>query len=88
MPHALRSARECEGIDLHTPKAIPTLGVKVLVDFRMFKERLQELKPNGLKGFLYHCKATKMFKVGSHDPFGHLKHELWPKKRPIIKLAL
>jgi hypothetical protein len=22
-----------------------------------------------------------MSKMGSHDPFGHLKHKLWPKKR-------
>ncbi len=22
----------------------------------------------------------KMSKMGSHDPFGHLKHKLWPKK--------
>jgi hypothetical protein len=21
-----------------------------------------------------------MSKVGSHDPFGHFKHELWPKE--------
>jgi len=33
MCHAPRSARECEGIDLHTPKGTPTLGVGVLVDF-------------------------------------------------------
>ncbi len=32
MPHAPKSAKECEGIDLHTPKGIPTLGVRVLVD--------------------------------------------------------
>jgi hypothetical protein len=38
MPHATRNARKCEGIDLHTPKGAPTLGVKVLVDFQMFKE--------------------------------------------------
>jgi hypothetical protein len=25
-----------------------------------------------------------MSKVGSHDPFGHLKHELWPKERSGI----
>jgi hypothetical protein len=30
MPHALRSARECEGIGPHTPKGTPTLGVGVL----------------------------------------------------------
>jgi hypothetical protein len=23
-----------------------------------------------------------MSKMGSHDPFGHLKHKLWPKERP------
>jgi hypothetical protein len=26
--------------------------------------------------------------MGSHDPFGHLKHKLWPKERPGIKLAV
>jgi len=40
MPHAPGSARECVGIDLHTPKGTPTLGVRVLVDSRMFKEQL------------------------------------------------
>jgi len=24
----------------------------------------------------------------SHDPFGHLKHKLWPKERPWIKLTV
>jgi len=38
MLHYPGSARECEGIDPHTPKAIPTLGVGVLVDSRMFIE--------------------------------------------------
>jgi hypothetical protein len=38
MPHALGSARECEGIDLHTSKGTPLLGVGVLVDSRMFRE--------------------------------------------------
>jgi len=26
--------------------------------------------------------------MGSHDPFGHLKHKLWPKERPWVKLAV
>jgi len=39
-PHALGSARKCEGIDLHTLKGIPTLGVEVPVDSRMFREQL------------------------------------------------
>jgi hypothetical protein len=29
-----------------------------------------------------------MSQVGSHDPFGYLKHKLWPKKRSEIKLAI
>jgi hypothetical protein len=27
-------------------------------------------------------------KMGLHDPFGHLKHKLWPKERPGVKLAI
>jgi len=26
--------------------------------------------------------------MGSHDPFGHLKHKLWPKEEPRVKLAV
>jgi hypothetical protein len=29
-----------------------------------------------------------MFEMGSHDPFGHLKHKLWPKEGTGIKLAI
>jgi len=58
-PHALGSARECEGIDPHTPKGIPTLGVGVFVDSQMFREQLQGSKPNGLRIFLYHCKVIQ-----------------------------
>jgi hypothetical protein len=29
-----------------------------------------------------------MSKVGSHDPFEHLKHKLWPKERLEVKLAV
>jgi hypothetical protein len=26
--------------------------------------------------------------MGLHHPFGHLKHKLWPKERPGVKLAV
>jgi hypothetical protein len=26
--------------------------------------------------------------MGSHDPFGYLKHNLWPKKESKIKLPI
>jgi hypothetical protein len=29
-----------------------------------------------------------MFKMGPHDPFEHLKHKLWTKEGPWIKLPL
>jgi len=32
IPHAPKSARECEGIGPHTPKGTPTLGIGTLVD--------------------------------------------------------
>ncbi len=54
MPHAPRSARECEGIDLHTPKGTPTLGVEVPMDFQIFIMQLQGSKPIALRSSLYH----------------------------------
>jgi hypothetical protein len=29
-----------------------------------------------------------MSKMGSHDSFGHLKHKLWSKERPKVKLVV
>jgi hypothetical protein len=29
-----------------------------------------------------------MSKAGSHDPFGHFKHKLWPQERLGVKLAI
>jgi hypothetical protein len=59
MPHAPGSARECEGINPHTPKGTPILGIRVLVDSWMFREQLQGSKPNGLRSYLYHWKAIE-----------------------------
>jgi len=41
MPHALGSARECEGIGPHTPKGTPTLGVGLPVDSRWTSKCLE-----------------------------------------------
>jgi hypothetical protein len=29
-----------------------------------------------------------MSKMGSHDPFGYLKHKLWPKENFGVKLSI
>ncbi len=38
-PHAPESVGKCEGMNLHTPKGVSTLGVGVSVDSRIFKGR-------------------------------------------------
>jgi len=43
--HALKSVGKCEGMNPHTLKGTPTLGIRVLVDSQIFKERLQGSKP-------------------------------------------
>jgi hypothetical protein len=53
-PHVFENARECEGMNLHTPKATPTLGIEVPMNSRIFKGRLQGPKLNGLRSSLYH----------------------------------
>jgi len=66
------------------------LGVGVPMDSRMFREQLQAPKLNGLKNNLYHWKAieTWMSKMCLHDPFGNLKHQLWPKEGLGVKFAI
>jgi hypothetical protein len=77
-------------VNIHTPKAIPTLGDGVPVDSRNFKERLQGPKFNGLWRSLYHWKdlGTYMSKMGSHCSFEYLKRKLWPKEGPEVKLPV
>jgi hypothetical protein len=60
------------------------------MDSRNFRERLQRAKPLTLRSCLYHWKAIEVYlsKMGSHDPFGHLQHKLWPKERLGVKLAI
>jgi len=72
---------ECGKMNPHNPKWAPTLGVRVPMDSRTFRERSHGSKPIKLKSSLYYWKAieTKMSKMGLHDPFGYLKHKVWPK---------
>jgi hypothetical protein len=57
--HALGNARECEGMNLHTPKWAPTLGhlgVGVSMDSIIFRGQFQGSKLIGLNCSLYHWK--------------------------------
>ncbi len=88
--HVSGSVRECERMNPHTPKWAPILGVGLPMDSQVFRKQLQGSKTIGLKISLYHWKAleTYMFNMGSHDPFGYLKHKLWPKEGSAIKLPI
>jgi hypothetical protein len=55
--HVPRSVEECEGMNPHTPKRAPTLGVRVPINSQIFKGWLQGSKIIGLKSSLYHWKA-------------------------------
>jgi hypothetical protein len=54
--HAPGNVGECEGMNLHTPKWVITLGVGLPMDFQIFRERLKGSKPIGLNSPLYHWK--------------------------------
>jgi hypothetical protein len=60
------------------------------MDSRIFRGQLQGSILIGLIISSYHWKAlrTYMSKMGLHDPFGYLKHKLWPKEGPKVKLAI
>jgi len=81
---------ECEGMNHHTPKWAPTLRIRILMKSQIFKEWFQRSKPIELENSSYHWRALRMYmsKMGSHGPFGYLKHKLWPKEGPIIKLPI
>jgi hypothetical protein len=52
--HVFGSIGECEGMNPHTPKWVPTLGVGVPMDSWIYKGRLQGSKFIRLKSYLYH----------------------------------
>ncbi len=49
--HTPRSVGKCEGVNLHTPKATPTLGDVVPMDSRNFRERFEGVKTQWLVAF-------------------------------------
>jgi hypothetical protein len=67
--HVPRNVGECEGMNVHTPKWAPTLGVGVLMDFQIFKVWLQT---HCIEKFLISLEISwnVVIKMGLHDPFG------------------
>jgi len=57
--HTLENVRECEGMSPNTPKWILTLGVRVFMEFQIFREQFEGSKLIKLKFSLYHWKVLK-----------------------------
>jgi hypothetical protein len=55
--NAPKSIGGCEGMNPHTPKWAPTLGVRIPMDFQIFREWMKGSKLIGLKNSLYHWKV-------------------------------
>jgi hypothetical protein len=88
--HMLLGMPKSEGMNPHTPKWTPMLGVGVSNGFPNFQNAIAGVKTHHLIELFVSWKIieAQMSKMGSHCPFGHLKHKLWPKERSGIKLAI
>jgi len=58
--HGFISVGKCEGMNPHTPKWAPILGVGVPMDSQIFIEKLQGSKTIWSKSSLYHWKTIRM----------------------------
>jgi hypothetical protein len=58
--HVPGSVGKCEGMNPHTPKWVPTLGIGIPTKSQIFKRQLQGSKLIELKISLYHWKYLEM----------------------------
>jgi hypothetical protein len=84
--HTRGSFGECDEMNPHTPKWTLILGVGL----PNLHKAIIKVKLIRLNSPLYHWKTIgmKMSKMGSHDPFGYIKHKLWPKEGSGVKLPI
>jgi hypothetical protein len=58
--------------------------------FLNIQKAIAGIKTHWFEDFFISLEAIEMYmsKMGSYDPFGHLKHKLCPKKRLEVKLSM
>jgi hypothetical protein len=88
--HASGNAKECEGMNPHTSKGTPTLGVRISVDSKFSKSNCSGR--NSLDWSI-HCIIGKLLehrclKWACMTHLHTLKHKLWSKERLGVKLAV
>jgi len=47
--HTPKNVEKCEGMNPHTPKWVPTLGVRFSMDFQIFKEQFERVTIHWIK---------------------------------------
>jgi hypothetical protein len=57
-PHAPGSVGKCEGMNLHTPKGVSTLGVVILVDSQIFEKVIARVKTQQIEKFFILLKSS------------------------------
>jgi hypothetical protein len=82
--------KECEGMNPHTPKWIPIVGIRVPNGLPNFHSTISGVKTHWFEDFFISSKniETWMFKMNSHDSFGHLKYKLWSKEKLGVKVTI
>jgi hypothetical protein len=82
--------RMCEGMNPHTPKWICILGIGVPMDSQILEGdcRGQNLLDWKVFYIIEKLLEFRCLKWALHDPFGHLKHKLWPKEGLGVKLPI
>jgi hypothetical protein len=83
---------ECEKVwrnEPSHPKGVPFRELESRWTFKLSKGDCRGQNSMAWGVFLYQWKALKTWisKMGSHRPFGHLKHKLWPKERSGVKFG-
>ncbi len=85
-----RECKKCEGMNLHTPKWTPIVGVGVPNGLLNLQSEIAGVKTHRLEKFFILLESYWNIDVynGSHCPFGYLKQKLWSKERPRVKLTI
>jgi hypothetical protein len=87
--HALGGVGECEGMNPYIPKELQLweLESQWILESSEIDYRGQNALDWDIPYIIGKFLERRCLKW-SHDPFGHVKHKLWPKERPGVKLSI
>jgi hypothetical protein len=86
--HTLRSAKECEGVNPHTPKWTPILGVGIPNELLIFKEQWQG-QTHWIKAFLISLESSWNVNIsnGFEWPIWTSKTQVMAKRKDASQIS-